>query len=297
MIFHRFLYGSGRLSLRVNGRSLKPWDPFLEDSPATQGLGDESLAYRGSRIRVRTFVLPHLTRLSADEYRAAEGPRGWSAHQGFYVYRNRRLIVPGDWLGLGFGRDEPTKLARIQLDLPNSMDQDWQLDVRKSVARPPAALAPQMRRIAEVARRGSVQVYRHRGKVIERSSGGDIAYTWEQTVRGGIVAYKINRRHPVINALIHGLGDERPVEAVLRLIEETVPVPLIVLGHVSGESRLATPFEGVAPADIVTTMKALAKALKDSGLDSDEVVRRLSFMEPFSDYPQLIAQLINEETS
>ena len=296
MIFHRFLHGPGRLSLRVNGRSLKPWDPFLEDSAATQGLGDESLTYRGNWIRVRSFVLPHLTKLRPEEYQAAEGPRGWAAHQGFYVYRNRRLIVPGDWLGLGFGRDEPTKLARIQLDLANNMDQDWQIDVRKSVARPPAALAPQLRRIAEVARRGSVQVYRHRGKVIERSGGGDIAYAWEQTVRGGSVSYRINRRHPVIQALLRGPGDERPMEAVLRLIEETVPVPLIVLDHVSGESRLAAPFEGVAPADIVTTMKALAKGLSESGLDSDEVVQRLSSMEPFSDYPQLIAQMSNKET-
>ena len=76
------------------------------------------------------------------------------------------------------------------------MDQDWQLDVRKSVARPPAALAPQLRRIAEVARRGSAQVYRHRGKVVDRASGGNITYAWEQTVRGGNIAYRINRRHP-----------------------------------------------------------------------------------------------------
>lgn len=295
MIFHRFLRGPGKLSLRVNGRSLKPWDPFLEDAAATQGLGDESLAYRGSWIRVRTFVLPHITRLSGDEYKAGEGLRGWAAQQGFYVYRNRRLIVPGDWLGLGFGREEPTKLARVQLDLPNSMDQDWQLDVRKSVARPPAALAPQLRRIAEIARRASVQVYRHRGKVVERSSGSDVAYTWEQAVRGGKIAYKINRRHPVIDALLRGNGDGRQVEAVLRLIEETVPVPLIVLDHASGESRLSAPFDGVAPAEVVTTMKALADALSRSGLDRSEVVRRLTHMEPFSDYPQLITQLIDEE--
>ena len=31
----------------------------------------------------------------------AAGPKGWNAHQGFYVYRNKRLIIDGDWLGLG----------------------------------------------------------------------------------------------------------------------------------------------------------------------------------------------------
>jgi hypothetical protein len=293
MIFHRFLRGPKRLSLRINGRSLKAWDPFLEDSRATQALGDEALSYRGNSIRVRSFVLPHVTRLSQGEYGAAGGPRGWAAHQGFYVYRNRRLIVTGDWLGLGFARDEPTKLARIQLDLPNSMDQDWQLDVRKSVARPPAALAPQLRRIAEVARRGSAQVYRHRGKVIERSPGGDVAYAWEQTVRAGNIAYRINRRHPVVEALLRRPGDGPLVEALLRLIEETVPVPLIVLDHVSGESRLAAPFEGAEPDAMSKVMQGLAKALQDNGLEPGEVAERLSFMEPFCDHPELIAEMLN----
>lgn len=293
MIFHRFLRGPKRLTLRVNGRSIKPWDPFLEDSRATQALGDEALTYRGSSIRVRSFVLPHVTRLNEAEYRTAGGSRGWAAHQGFYVYRNRRLIVSGDWLGLGYARDEPTKLARIQLDLPNSMDQDWQLDVRKSVARPPAALAPQLRRIAEVARRGSAQVYRHRGKVVERSAGGAVAYAWEQTVRGGNIAYRINRQHPVVEAMLRRPSDGPLVEALLRLVEETVPVPLIVLDHVSGESRLAAPFEGAEPDAMSKVMQGLAKALQDNGLKPNEVAERLSLMEPFCDHPELITEMLN----
>lgn len=297
MIFHRFLRGPRRTSMRVNGRSLRPWDPFLEDSTATQGLGDEALTYRETQIPVRSFVLPHVTRLSQAEYGAAAGPRGWAAHQGFYVYRNRRLIVAGDWLGLGFGRDEPTKLARVQLDLPNSMDQDWQLDVRKSVARPPAALAPHLRRIAEVARRGSVQVYRHRGKVIERSADSDVAYTWEQTLRGGRIAYRINRRHPIVDALLRRPGDGPLVEAFLRLIEETVPVPLIVLDHASGESRLAGPFEGAEADAMRTVMRQLAKALQENGLEPSEVAERLSFMEPFSDHPELITEMFSRGTN
>lgn len=296
MIFHRFLTGPGRITMRVNGRPLKPWDPFLQNSPVTHVLGDEALAYRGTTIQVRSFVLPHSSRLRQEEYKLAEGPRGWTPHQGFYVYRNRRLIVPGHWLGLGFARDEPTKLARIQLDLPNSMDQDWQLDVRKSVARPPAALAPQLRRIAEVARRSSVQVYRHRGKVIERASGSEVAYAWQQVNRGGKIAYKVNRDHPVVSALLHRPDEGPLVEALLRLIEETVPVPLIVLDHADGGSRLAKPFEGSARPDIIWVMTKVSKALLDSGLKAAEVIRRLSSMEAFADYPELIAGLGNEET-
>ena len=44
-----------------------------------------------------------LTRTGSNqsEYKAAAGPDGWTAQQGFYVYRNERLLVAGSWLGLG----------------------------------------------------------------------------------------------------------------------------------------------------------------------------------------------------
>ena len=36
--------------------------------------------------------------------------------QGFYVYRNRRLLVAGSCVDVGFVNEEHNKLARIQVD-------------------------------------------------------------------------------------------------------------------------------------------------------------------------------------
>ncbi|MCV5233625.1 hypothetical protein OFC56_41330, partial [Escherichia coli] len=74
----------------------------------------------------------------------AQGPAGWTAQQGFYVYRNERLLVAGNWLGLGnpraWTKDETHRLARIRLDIPNDADIDWKINIRKSMARPPVSL-------------------------------------------------------------------------------------------------------------------------------------------------------------
>ena len=78
------------------------------------------------QLRSRLCAAPPL-RLSSEKHRIAGGPSGWNAHQGFYVYRNRRLLLPGDWLGLGFQKEEHYKLARIQVDLPNSFDHEWDM--------------------------------------------------------------------------------------------------------------------------------------------------------------------------
>ena len=117
MVFHRYLE-DGRLSIEVNGHTLLPWDPFLSAEPSTQRLPEEAL-FNG-QVSVRPYILPHHRRLShPDLFEQAGGLRGWNAHQGFYIYRNRRLLVAGDWLNL-FRAEEHCKLARIMVDLPRA---------------------------------------------------------------------------------------------------------------------------------------------------------------------------------
>ena len=136
MVFHRFMAGRQSVSIWLNDREIVPWDPFLTDEDATQQLAMESLG-QADEVRVTPYVLPHHSRLTTAQHSAAGGPAGWNAQQGFYVYRNRRLLLPGDWLGLEFRKEEHYKLARIRVDLSNSSDDEWAIDVRKSRARPP----------------------------------------------------------------------------------------------------------------------------------------------------------------
>jgi len=83
-------------------------------------------------ISVKGYVLPHKSAFSSEvAYTKAEGINGWAAQQGFYVYRGKRLLLAGDWLGL-FRKEEHYKLVRIKIDLPNTLDTEWQIDIKKS---------------------------------------------------------------------------------------------------------------------------------------------------------------------
>ena len=156
----------------MNRQHVEPWDPFLIDEPATQVLPVDPVSYRGLRIPIQPYVLPHHSKIEKSTHQRASGPRGWNAHQGFYVYRSQRLLLPGDWLGLPLQKEEHYKLARIQVDLPNSMDDAWHIDVKKAVARPPGALRPDLARIAKATREVAAGVYRFRGKQIGRRQQG-----------------------------------------------------------------------------------------------------------------------------
>jgi hypothetical protein len=160
MVFHRYLSGADPLCIFINGRTereqIRPWDPFFTMHDATWRLPPESLDLGDAEVQVQGFVLPHKDRLRETEYSEGAGPSGWNAHQGFFVYRNRRLLVPGGWLGLGrdrsWPREEHYKLARIRVDIPNSTDHEWKIDVKKSMARPPEQLRRRLRDIAERVR-------------------------------------------------------------------------------------------------------------------------------------------------
>jgi len=92
------------------------------------------------------------------------------------------MLVAGDWLGLGFQKEEHYKLARIGVDLPNLLDEDWDIDIKKSRARPPDHLRPDLRRIAEATRRRAAEVYRQRGKIVARGSE-TIVFMWVRKVK------------------------------------------------------------------------------------------------------------------
>src|SRR4029453_14377661 len=158
---------------------------FLKSEKATQQIADERITLFQKNISVIPYVLPHISKLTAEKHDKAAGIRGWNLHQGFYVYRNQRLLVPGDWLGLPFAKEEHFKLARIQLDIPNSMDQEWEIDVTKSKARPPDALRAELRYIASGTRARASEIYRHRGKVLARSTTQSFVFLWQQIARRG----------------------------------------------------------------------------------------------------------------
>jgi hypothetical protein len=292
MVFHRFLEGRAELSIWINDLKVEPWDPFLAKHPATQRLAEEGLIVNGTRVVVRPYVLPHHSKIPTDLHREAAGPAGWNAQQGFYIYRNRRLLVPGDWMRLGFQKEEHCKLARIQVDLPNSLDEEWHIDVKKSTARPPGPVRDDFRRIASITRQRASEVYRHRGKVIARETSHEYTFVWKRLVKRGKVFYRVNRKHPLVKEALEELGPRsEDLETLLRMIEETVPAPLIALDVSEKPDEQATPFEGSVPSEVLAVLRRVYRALRNDGLSDGEAQERLLGMEPFNQFPELVTSL------
>ena len=294
LVFHRFLEGKKRLRIHVNDNEVAAWDPFLKSEKATQQIADERITLFQKNISVIPYVLPHISKLTAEKHDNAAGIRGWNLHQGFYVYRNERLLVPGDWLGLPFTKEEHFKLARIQLDIPNSMDHEWEIDVTKSKARPPDALRKDLKYIADVTRRRASEVYRHRGKVLARKAAQDFVFVWQQISRRGKFFYRINREHPLVRQAMN--ADRKNVELLLRMVEETVPVPLLAITNSEHPDKHGLPFEDSSAKEISALLRRVYDAMLESKVPRATAMERLRVMEPFDRYPELVESLAEQLT-
>jgi hypothetical protein len=286
MVFHRYLTGRGAVRVTLNGRPIAPWDPFLTHNDATQVLPETVLGAGPTELLIRPYILPHESKLSQQQHRAASGPKGWNAQQGFYVYRNRRLILSGNWMGM-FQQEEHCKLARIQLDIPNTVDQAWQIDVRKAAAAPPPPVRRQLWQIAQRTRQIARRVYGHRGEQRARQLEGVITHVWEERKVGNGYAYRVNRQHPLIKEALDLPKQREALAAAMRLIEECVPVNLITARFSEQSLDQGAPFQQ-SEDDIVLIMARLARSLCAS-MTPVQIREMLLKLDPFAHYPDLVA--------
>lgn len=306
MVFHRFIEETApKLKIYINGSDdscrVKPWDPFLENHKATIQFPEEPINYGGEIAKVKGFVLPHKDKLGEELHKLASGPAGWNAQQGFYIYRNHRLLVPGSWLGLGTTRpwtqEEHYKLARIRIDILNTADIDWQIDVKKSMARPPQAIRSRLKEIADAIRKQAREVFANRGSRGPRQHKEPIIRAWYPVSKHGRLSYKIDRSHPLIKQLLSiDSRYKNTAQALLRVLEETVPVQQIWLDTAERPEIHSRPFEGVTKAEITRVLQMTYNALrKTEGLTPEAAKKRLLAMEAFIDYPELVVALTDTD--
>jgi len=296
MVFHRYIE-QRRLVIRINGRAVAPWDPFLENRPDTYRSGTDRFVVNGSPVSMEGFVLPHRDRLDPKIYETAAGPDGWTAQQGFYVYRNERLLVAGHWLGLGqpraWAKDEPFRLARIRIDLTNTADADWTIDIRKSRARPPLEARQRLQTFAGDIKERARRVFAHRGAPRSSSDRSPVVQAWtSERLKGGI-RYRIDPAHPAVAAVIEQAGPlAGDIQAMLRVIEATVPVQQIWLDTAEARDTPRPAETSAPPEEIKAMLEVMFRNLVGRrGLEPAAARDRLLHTEPFNAWPDLVAAL------
>jgi len=291
VVFHRFLsaeLGFTHLAISINNNPVAALDPFLSKHGATQRLQKEEFLIDGKMIRVQPFILPHFSKLAADELALAGGEEGLRRKQGFYVYRNRRLIIWGTWFKLA-RQKELSKLARVQVDIPNTLDHLWTLDIKKAGATPPEEVRINLGRILNKISEASRRTYTFRGR---RTNVGGLMHAWDRVKGRRGIRYDINRKHPLIDALKKGLDeeDEKLLDLVFETLESTFPTDSLY-ADMADEKPNSSGIED--PEDSLREIaRQLLSAVSPTG--RDDFLLRLPKIEPFSNHPDITSAIIGE---
>jgi hypothetical protein len=297
LVYHRFLERK-TLKLQLGASAIKAWNLF-----GLPGSGDEprwlksTELFEKGRATVRTFVLPHYKSLTDEQHERLGGPRGWTAHQGFVIYRSDRLIVPGGWLGF-FRPEEHCKLARISVDLPNDLDSVWGLNVMKSSVRPPSALKGDLERIAAAARKGAMDAYRFHGakQAPEVGSADEDASHhafWKQISGKHEVLFRINRSHPLVEALVQSVCSKSFADAFLKAFERLLPVAAILQQPSKSTHGLAAEPEEEELRQLTTALQLTIDVMVKTGVPPDEAEEAALSCQPFNSFRELLTHHLN----
>ena len=185
LIFHRYISSSNpkeKISILINNHKVKALDPFLESHTKVTTKKERTIAVNDSNgieqlIRVKLYVLPFISDLTDKDKKLIGGVENLRTKQGFYIYRNKRLIIWGTWFNMK-PKGELTKNARVRVDIPNTLDDIWSIDIKKQTASIPKRIQNQLKNIVIQALDISVTKQTHRGRKDSVDDSRD--YIWDR---------------------------------------------------------------------------------------------------------------------
>lgn len=239
LIFHQFLDNTkkNKLSIYLNGSKLEGYDPFLSDHPATQCFHSEIIEIQNfGDIKVTPYVLPHFSKLDQRTIQNIEGVQGLVRNQGFYVYRNNRLIIHGTWFGI-FKYGELSDLVRVKVEIPNSMDHIWQISIDKKDAKLPQNLKFRLKKLLASIHVKSKRVHKRRSPKITL---GDSTNIWTKIKKNGRSKFEINRENATVKAVEELIPPQETnrLNHLLNYIEQMLPISNIIASESQQESDL-----------------------------------------------------------
>lgn len=294
LVFHRYLSGErdiNKIQIFMNDNILLPIDPFFEGR-SYEPFEEEKYKINGQKsqaIRIKPYILPHISKLDPKEILDLGGKDGLRKRQGFYIYRNKRLLVGGTWFRM-LNKGELSKLARVRVDIPNSLDDLWSLDIKKSTAIPPETIKKALKSTVEKIAEYSKRTWTYRGK---KETSENIIHIWCRNItRDGSYYYTINKGHPDVKKICNDYPKiDEALSMLIEHIERYLPVNDI---HESSVNDVK--IENEQPEDFQNVLRGLLLLVKnDNDSKKAKHIEELKKIEPFAYYCKEIDEYLKKK--
>ena len=212
LVFHRYMENEAGykqvIEFDMNTNVITPRPPFgPEKNPNRHILNGAQFFCHGHVVKYQPYLLPREVDSSPSEYAQFAGKEGYVQNQGFYVYRNRRLIERATWFKK-HKKEHKTQLLRIRIDIPAELDEFWEIDVRKSQTTPPSEIQNRVALIVEQAMDEARCFWDSSHRNIA-TRAHDFTPAWSiNQLKPNVYDYSINKEHAIYKIISEQLTKE-----------------------------------------------------------------------------------------
>lgn len=285
LVFHRFLSNSRykQLKIYINNSPLEALDPFLEYHPKTDSKNVSEISFNDEIIKVQPYILPHMSDLSDEDIKKLGGIEALRNDQGFYIYRNGRLIIYGQWFRLSSGlSSELIKYGRIKVDIPNSLDEIWDIDIKKQNATIPRQILNNLKKaVLDVCSRSKEKTTKRVKLTLEE----DNSKIWNKTLtKDQKERFYVNKNSSFVRQFLDDFEDKdrRKILNFIDIISSTVPFDDIynaICNKKNATDFVDEQFEAIV-LEGVSQFKTIKSIIQKS---TEEVLGIVTKYEPFND--------------
>jgi hypothetical protein len=291
LVFHRYMERKANsLQIRINNNLIKPFNPF----PTVNGfrpLEFKQKHFSTDTIKIEGFVLPSRSIKESQSISIwTTKNRSLMDMEGIYIYRADRLIHFGGWNGL-IKKGPRLQLARLRVDIGNSVDHLLHLNVAKSQIEIPHDLKVAFEKyIDELKIEAEREFYNRDIRVFASDKGEDKVQLFERKASNKGQLLEINNNFPILKSLMSELEKEQitKLNLVMRMINTRINK--IRQAHEEKEFVGIEEKDGLSLKDLINCINELIESGLSSELIKKEILPNLGF--PENSLPQEVIQLL-----
>ena len=291
MVFHRFIERN-ELTIKIQNRVVKPWNPFFPN--VNTKLVD---THEDEFITTKTYILPSKDELSEDEFN--EMNRGDAlAHQGFYVYRNDRMIHAGGWLNLkNFKQHQKLNALRISVDFDSRLDEYFDVGFTKSTIDFPKNITDKLEAVVKIGKQKAAENIKQKVRTRIKPGNNTKNEIWVTKNSSNGIICDINTSHPLIKEYTKNI-DPKDLNKLFKLIAGSIPT--VYASSDKSQNVYYTNDEIMEFIDNYYKNEQLTR-INDYSLNkrkfNAEVFDKMVNIEPFCDYLDLLQTYFDTEVN
>jgi len=292
LVFHRYMERKANpLQIRINNNLIAPFNPFPTTITDFRPIEFKQKHFSTDTIKIEGFVLPSR---SIDESQSISlwttKNRSLMDMEGIYIYRADRLIHFGGWNGL-IKKAPRLQLARLRVDIGNSVDHLLHLNVAKSQIEIPHELTVAFEKYIDELKTQAEREFFNRGiRKFSSNRKEDNVQLFERKASSKGTLLEVNNSFPLLKSLMCELEKDQlaKLNLIIRMINTRINE--IRQTHEVKQFVGIEEKDGLSLKDLITCVNQLIESGLTSELIKKEILPNLGFTE--SSLPQEVIQLL-----